>query len=123
MACQTVLLGLLAALLPPAASRPAPGAFVPPFAVQAGGTPIDVPLDKNGRIEHDNAFPWFGDFDGDGRPDLLVGQHTHPGGREKAGGHGGRLRIYRNLGDRGAPRFGEPGWFDERVPTGRIPNG
>ena len=79
-----------------------------PFAVKAGGAAIDVRPDKIGRTEHDNAFPWFGDFDGDGKPDLLVGQRTYPGGRAKAGGAGGRLRIYKNTGAKGAPRFGAP---------------
>jgi hypothetical protein len=99
------------------------GEFAPPFAVKAGGTFIDVPHDGDGRTEHDNAYPWFGDFDGDGKPDLLVGQHTYPAGIKKANGAGGRLRIYRNIGEKGSPRFGEPVWFDDQVPTARIPGG
>jgi hypothetical protein len=75
----------------------------------------------NGRPDYDNAFPWFGDFDGDGRPDLLVGQHTYrPGPGQKKEGY---LRIYRNVGEMGRPRFGDPLWFDDLVPTGHIPAG
>jgi hypothetical protein len=115
------LLGVLAAG-PPMTPAQEAGDLAPPFAVKAGGTVIDVPRDKDGRTEHDNAYPWFGDFDGDGKPDLLVGQHTYAAGRKKQGS-GGRLRIYRNIGEIGSPHFGEPVWFDDRVPTARIPGG
>lgn len=116
-----VLLGVVATALQ--ACRSADKSDLgPPFAVEVGGTPIDVRPDKGGRVDHDNAFPWFGDFDGDGKPDLLVGQHTHPAGREKEKGSGGRLRIYKNAGEKGSPRFAEPVWFDDSVPTGRIPD-
>src|SRR3712207_7128757 len=63
---------------------------------------------------------WLADFDGDGKPDLLVGQHTYKPEGEKSGG---RLRIYPNAGERGRPRFGEVIWFDDQNPTGRIPGG
>jgi hypothetical protein len=115
------LLGVLAAGLPASRAQQASD-LAPPFAVKASGKFIDVPSNEEGRIEHDNAYPWFGDFDGDGKPDLLVGQHTYGAGRKKEGS-GGRLRIYRNIGEIGSPHFGEPVWFDDRVPTARIPGG
>ena len=87
--------------------------LAPPVAVAAGGATIDAPLNENGWPAYNNAFPWFGDFDGVGKPDLLVGQSTG----------GGRLRIYKNIGDKGRPRFRDPLWFDDLVPTGRIPDG
>ncbi len=97
--------------------------LAPPFAIAAGGACIDAPLVKKGfrpdDILHDNANPWFADFDGDGKPDLLVGQ----GMFSSAFPEGGRLRIYKNLGEKGQPRFGEAFWFDDLVPTGRIPMG
>src|SRR5688572_2089975 len=68
-----VLLGVLAAGLPVSRAQEKSD-LAPPFAVQAAGTPIDVRPDQDGRTEYDNAFPWFGDLDGDGKPDLLVGQ-------------------------------------------------
>ena len=90
--------------------------LAPPVAVTVGGVPIDLAADANRRRD-DNSFPWVGDFDGDGKLDLLVGQH----GRRKA--PGGHLRIYRNLGGEAEPRLAEPIWFHDKVPTGLIPAG
>jgi hypothetical protein len=92
-----------------------------PFAVSANGSAIDLPADPPTRAGSDNSFPWFADFDGDGKPDLLVGQVGDSRSGKLAGE--GRLRIYRNLGAQGRPRFGAPSWFDDAVPTGRIPKG
>jgi hypothetical protein len=89
--------------------------FDPPFAVTADGRVIDLP--EGARPTYANSFPWFGDLDRDGKPDLLVGQSRS--GKER----GGQLRVYRNTGERGKPRFGAFAWFDESVPTGRIPDG
>ena len=47
-----------------------------------------------------------------GNPDLLLGD-----------GPKGRLAIYRNVGTRTEPRLSAPQWFDDAVPTGRIPKG
>ncbi len=94
--------------------------LAPPFAVTAGGRVIDAPLGDEGRPLHDNDYPWVGDFDGDGKPDLLVGQHTY---QHENGKTGGRLRVYANTGERGRPQFGAPVWFDDKNPTGRIPGG
>ncbi len=101
--------------------KPAPARdaadLAPPVAVTVGGILIDRAADAVGYVRGDNSFPWVGDFDGDGKFDLLVGQHA----REKSGE--GHLRIYRNLGGKMGPRFAEPIWFDDQVPTGRIPHG
>jgi hypothetical protein len=115
-----LLLGLLATAQ--VGTRAQPGAtseLAPPFAVMAGGARIDAPPDAKGWRLYDNAYPWFADFDGDGKPDLLVGQ----GAFSSAPAEGGRLSIYKNLGEKGRPRFGERLWFDDLVPTGRIPDG
>ena len=117
-----VLLGVLAAGLPVSRAQEKSD-LAAPFAVKASGKFIDVQPDKDGKTEYSNAFPWLGDFDGDGKPDLLSGQHTNPTGREKAIGPGGRLRIYKNNGEKGSPRFGDPDLFDDWVPTARIPDG
>ena len=45
-------------------------------------------------VEIGHAAPFVGDFDGDGRNDLLVGQFG-----------GGKLRIYRNVAKDGPPQF------------------
>lgn len=57
-----------------------------PIKVLAGTSPIDV------EIGH--AAPFLADFDGDGLDDLLVGQFG-----------GGKLRMYKNVGSKGRPRF------------------
>jgi hypothetical protein len=93
--------------------------LAPPFAITVGGVPIDLAADT-ARDRDDNSFPWVGDFDGDGKLDLLVGQHRR--GKER-GGRGGHLRIYRNLGTNAEPRLAEPVWFHDKVPTGIIPYG
>ena len=90
--------------------------LAPPFAVTVDGVPIDLTADSKAKWPGDDSFPWLGDFDGDGKLDLLVGQH----GRAKS--IEGHLRIYRNLGGKGEPRLARPIWFDDQVPTGRIPD-
>ena len=57
-----------------------------PFVVEADGRAIDVP--------GGNSAPFFHDLDGDGLRDLLVGQFED-----------GCVRVYKNVGARGAPRF------------------
>ena len=57
-------------------------------------------------------FPFVGDLDGDGRQDLLLGTQDR-----------GRLLVYRNVGANANPWLSAPQWFDDAVPTGRIPKG
>jgi FG-GAP repeat len=90
-----------------AAAPPAPDAadVLPPVRVEAGGKPLDI-----GRSGH--AAPFFGDIDGDGLPDLLVGEF-----------HGGRLRVYRNIGTKAGPRFGAYTYFEAGGAEGAVPVG
>jgi len=62
-----------------------------PVPITAGGKPIDV---------EGFAAPFVGDFDEDGKNDLLVGQCQ-----------AGRLRIYRNVGTNARPKFDQFEWF------------
>ncbi len=62
-----------------------------PVPIMAGNSPIEV---------EGYAAPFVGDFDGDGKQDLLVGQYGL-----------GQLRIYRNLGSNVQPVFKDFEWF------------
>jgi hypothetical protein len=75
-----------------------------PFAVEDAKGPIDVDVG--------HAAPLWLDWDGDGLTDLLVGQFG-----------GGKLRIYRNVGSKGAPRFGEFILFQAGGAEGTVPAG
>jgi len=77
---------VIAAGAPGARTGGTEGELAPPFRVEAGGAAIDVP--------GGNSAPFFHDLDGDGLRDLLVGQFEE-----------GCVRVYRNVGARGAPRF------------------
>jgi len=81
------------------------GDLAPPVQVYAGGKPIDVAL-----VGH--SAPFYGDVDGDGINDLLVGQFDQ-----------GQLRIYRNLGTNASPRFEGYQWFEAGGTLGSVPAG
>jgi hypothetical protein len=98
-----ITLGILITAAPAPAAEPAE--LLPPVKVQAAGQPIDVQ-----RSGH--AAPFVGDFDGDGVPDLLVGQF-----------HEGRLRIYRNVGTTARPRFESYTWFEAGGQVASVPVG
>ena len=72
-------------------------------ALRAGGKPIHVEGD---------AGPLVADWDGDGVPDLLVGQFGE-----------GKLRIYKNVGTASAPRFDSFTWLKAGDKEARIPSG
>lgn len=81
-----------------------------------GGLAKPVPLEVEGKPlvrERGGLFPFVGDLDGDGRQTLLLGTHYEDG----------RLLVYRNIGTKVSPRLSAPRWFDDTVPTGRIPKG
>jgi hypothetical protein len=117
------LIGL--ALAGRAATQDNRDSLAAPVAIAVNGVPLDAPIDDKGGFVYDNACPWVGDFDGKGKLALLIGTRDyrfHPRGKEQEG-RPGRLRVYRNLADKGSWRLAEPVWFDDLVPTGRVPQG
>jgi hypothetical protein len=87
-----------------AGTTPAGGALAPPVRIEAGNGPIDVDVG--------HAAPHVVDWNGDGLPDLLVGQFGQ-----------GVLRIYLNGGTRTAPEFGEFTLFQAGGADGSVPSG
>jgi hypothetical protein len=111
-----LLVGPVCALFVPAGDRPKGHRDRPKGDRLAKPVPVEVdgkPLVR----ERGGLFPCVGDFYGDGRLALLLGY----------GGGGtcdqGRLLVYRNVGTKINPRLGVPQWFDDILPTGRIPGG
>jgi len=98
----TLLLAAVTAGAEP--SGPAPD-LSPPVRLEAAGQVIE-----SGKVGH--AAPFVGDFDGDGKPDLLVGQFD-----------GGLLRVYRNEGTAAAPRLAAGQDFKAGAELGVVPAG
>lgn len=97
-----------------------------PVAITINGVPLDAPIDDKGCVVYDNSCPWVGDFDGKGKLALLVGTRDYrfpPAGKWREGCRPGRLRVYRNLADKGPVQLADPIWFDDLVATGWIPQG
>ena len=87
-------------------SGPVDDQFEASVAIMVDGRALEL-TDPTDQV----ASPALGDWDGNGRRDLLVGQHS------------GRMRVFRNLGTDDRPEFSDPVWFDEIVADGRTPVG
>ncbi len=72
--------------------------------VLAGGKPISVDIG--------HAAPCVADIDGDGNPELLVGQFGQ-----------GKLRIYPNKGTQTEPRFESFTWLQAGGKDASVPSG
>ena len=76
--------------------------LAPAAKVLAGREPIDVDVG--------HATPNVVDWNGDGKPDLLVGQFG-----------GGKLRVYLNRGTKTEPRFGDFQWVQAGRRDATVP--
>jgi hypothetical protein len=111
-----LLVGPLCALLAPAGDGPKGDRNRPKGDRLAKAVPVVVdgkPLER----ERGGLYPFVGDYYGDGRLALLLGYGDRGMCDE------GRLLVYRNVGTKVNPRLGAPRWFDDVLPTGRIPGG
>ncbi len=82
------------------------GDLAKPYQLLAGEKPLDI-----GGIGY--AAPAVGDFDMDGKRDLLIGQFRE-----------GKMRIFINQGTQQMPKFGaDYVWFQDGAETGRVPTG
>ena len=104
MLASTALSIVSACSLLPAEEQDSSKELAPPVRIESGGKPIDT------EIGH--AAPFVGDFDGDGRDDLLVGQFG-----------GGILWIYPNVGTNAEPVFAGGFQFQDGEPHGTVPTG
>lgn len=93
---------LLTLLIPICLASASSNEFEAPFRVESKSGPIDV--------SYGHAMPLVHDWDGDAKPDLLVGQYA-----------GGRLRIYSNLGEPREPRFESFSWFATEEGRASVP--
>ena len=95
-----------AAVAMAADAPPAPAAsseLAPPVQIFAGDKPIDTDIG--------HAAPFFGDINGDGKSELLVGQFGE-----------GKLRIYTNIGTKQEPKFDDHfAWFQADRQDGKVP--
>ena len=105
----SLTLGIISLALLPSGEENAE--LATPFRVKAGESFIDV--------EVGHAAPLFTDFDGDGLEDLLVGEF----GSDTGSGDKGKLRVYRNVGTKGEPRFTEHKLFQAEGADGTVPTG
>lgn len=75
-----------------------------PEHVLASGEPIDVK-----RTGH--SAPFFGDIDGDGLKDLIVGEYFE-----------GRVRVFKNQGTPGNPQFSNFEWISTESGNAKVPS-
>ncbi len=86
-----------------------------PFQVLSGEQPLDVGDDVG------FAAPFMADMDGDGLRDLLVGVFGK--GVEKKGDLAATLRVYKNLGKKGKPKFDGFQYFQAGGTQAAVPGG
>ncbi len=87
-----------------AAALSAQPKFAEPIIINAGDSPINVDVG--------HAAPFWHDMDGDGVPDLLVGQFGE-----------GKLRVYRNIGTAKEPKFKDFEYLKAGGEIARVPTG
>ncbi len=86
-----------------------------PYQVLCGEQPLDVGDDMG------YATPFMADMDGDGLRDLLVGVFGK--GMKKKGDLAATLRVYKNLGKKGEPKFASFEYFQAGGTQAAVPGG
>lgn len=76
----------------------------PPQQVKAAAGAIDI--ERSGH-----SAPFYGDLDGDGLKDLLVGEYFE-----------GRVRVYKNVGTNQNPRFDDFDWIRTTGGLAKVPS-
>ncbi len=121
MQAHQLLPGLLILMLPLSATLSAQDEsqrspeLQTPFQVLCGDKPLDVGDDRG------FAAPFLADMDGDGLPDLLVGVFGK--GIKKKGDLAATLRIYKNVGKKGKPKFTDFHYFQAGGTMAAVPGG
>lgn len=87
-------------------------AWMPTFTEGVGGDTLKV--NSVAIADHNDSItfpsPVFADWDSDGLEDMILGYwHSYLIKAGQGGGQGGKVRFYKNVGEKGSPVFEDKG--------------